>query len=67
MSQSIVLTVVSTEAMLHHQILLTRGTHTKLVKHLLGHALISMNLDRYSHRIPSMGRHVTDGMDEALG
>jgi len=25
-----------------------------------------MTLDRYSHWIPSMGRHAADGMDEAL-
>ena len=27
----------------------------------------SMTLDRYSHWIPSMGRHAAEGMDEALG
>jgi hypothetical protein len=26
-----------------------------------------MKLDRYSHLIPSMGRHAAKGMDEALG
>jgi len=26
-----------------------------------------MTLDRYSHWIPSMGRHAADGMDEVLG
>jgi hypothetical protein len=25
-----------------------------------------VTLDRYSHWIPSMGRHAADGMDEAL-
>ena len=39
----------------------------KLVQHLLGHASITMTLDRYSHWIPSMGRHAADGMDETLG
>ena len=48
-------------------LLLGRGVHPKLVQHLLGHASISMTLDRYSHWIPSMGRHAADGMDEALG
>ena len=48
-------------------LLLGRGIHPKLVQHLLGHASISMTLDRYSHWIPSMGRHAADGMDEALG
>jgi hypothetical protein len=35
--------------------------------YLLGHASITMTLDRYSQWIPSMGRHAADGMDEALG
>jgi integrase len=48
-------------------LLLGRGVHPKLVQHLLGHASITMTLDRYSHRIPSMGRHAAEGMDEALG
>jgi integrase len=48
-------------------ILLARGTHLNYVQHLLGHASIQLTLDRYSHWIPSMGRHAVDGMDEALG
>jgi len=48
-------------------LLLGRGVHPKLVQHLLGHASITMTLDRYSHWIPSMGRQAADGMDEALG
>jgi integrase len=48
-------------------LLLGREVHPKLVQHLLGHASITMTLDRYSHWIPSMGRHAADGMDEALG
>ena len=48
-------------------LLLGRGVHPKLVQHLLGHASITMTLDRYSHWIPSMGRHAADDMDEALG
>jgi integrase len=47
--------------------LLGRGVHPKLVQHLLGHASITMTLDRYSHWIPWMRRHGVDGMDEALG
>jgi integrase len=48
-------------------LLLGRGVHPKLVQHLLGHVSITMTLDRYSHWMPSMGRHAADGMDEALG
>ena len=47
-------------------LLLGRGVHPKLVQHLLGHASITMTLDRYSHRIPNMGRHAAKGMNEAL-
>ena len=49
------------------RLLLGRRVHPKLVQHLLGHASITMTLDRYSHWIPSMGRHAAEGMDEALG
>ncbi len=48
-------------------IVLARGSYPMLVQYLLGHASITMTLDRYSHWIPTMGRHAADGMDEALG
>jgi integrase len=51
-------------------LLLGRRVHPKLVQHLvhlLGHASITMTLDRYSHWILSMGRHAADGMAEVLG
>jgi integrase len=48
-------------------LLLGRSVHPKLVQHLLGHASITITLDRYSHWIPSMGRHAAEGMDKALG
>ena len=48
-------------------LLLGRGVHPKLVHHHLGHASITMNLDRYSHWIATMGRHAADGIDEPLG
>ena len=47
-------------------LLLSRGTHPKLVQHLLGHASIQLTLDRYSHWIPSMGRATASAMDDAL-
>jgi hypothetical protein len=34
---------------------------------LLGHASVQLTLDRYSHWMPSMGRHTASAMDEALG
>ena len=48
-------------------LLLGRGVHPKLVQNLLRHASVSMTLDRFSHWIPSMGRHAAEGMDKALG
>ena len=47
-------------------LLLSRGVHPTLVQHLLGHASITMTLDRYSHWMPSMGRATAAAMDEAL-
>jgi integrase len=47
-------------------LLLSHGTHPKLVQHLLGHASIQVTLDRYSHWMPSMGRATASAMDEAL-
>src|SRR5215211_75451 len=47
--------------------LISSGTQPMLVQYLHGRASITMTLDRYSHWIPSMGRHAADGMDEALG
>jgi integrase len=47
-------------------LLLAKGVHPKLVQHLLGHASITMTLDRYSHWIPSMGRATATAMDDAL-
>ena len=47
--------------------MLGRGVHPKFVQYLLRHASNTMTLDRYSHWIPTMGRHAADGMDEALG
>jgi integrase len=45
---------------------LGRCVHPKRVQHLLGHASITMALDRYSHLIASMGRHAANNTDEAL-
>src|SRR5215208_3171410 len=47
-------------------LLLSRGTHPKYVQQLFGHASIRLTLDRYSHWIPSIGRHAAEGIDEVL-
>jgi hypothetical protein len=46
--------------------LLSRGTHPKYVQQLLGHASMQLTLDRYSHWMPSMGKHTASAMDDAL-
>ena len=47
-------------------LLLTQGTHPKLVQELLGHATIAMTLDTYSHYLPSMGDQTVRAMEAAL-
>ncbi len=47
-------------------LLLSQGTHPKLVQELLGHATISMTLDTYSHFLPSMGDQTIRAMEAAL-
>jgi integrase len=46
-------------------LLLQQGTHPTLVQHLLGHASVSITLDRYSHRLPSMGDQTARTMERA--
>ncbi len=43
-----------------------QGLHPKNVQQLLGHASIQLTLDRYSHWMPTMGKHTASAMDEAL-
>jgi hypothetical protein len=40
--------------------------HPKFVQHLAGHASIQLTLDRYSHWMPTMGKHTASAMDEVL-
>jgi len=47
-------------------LLLSQGTHPKLVQELLGHATIAMTLDTYSHFLPSMGDQTAKAMEAAL-
>jgi integrase len=44
-------------------LLLSNGVHPKYVQHLAGHASIQLTFDRYSHWIPSMGKHTAGAMD----
>jgi len=47
-------------------LLLGQGIHPKVVQERLGHANISMTLDRYSHVIPGMQQAAADALDAAL-
>jgi integrase len=47
-------------------LLLAQGTHPKIVQERLGHADISMTLDRYSHVTPSMQREAADALDQLI-
>lgn len=48
-------------------LLLTQGVHPKLVSEMLGHANVSITLDRYSHAVPTMHREAARAMDALLG
>lgn len=47
-------------------LLLAEGVHPKIVQERLGHADISMTLNRYSHVMPGMQRQAADTLDAAL-
>ena len=47
-------------------LLLSQGTHPKVVQELLGHATIAITLDTYSHVMPSMGDQTAKAMENAL-
>lgn len=48
-------------------ILLSWGTHPKVVQEILGHSQISMTLHTYSHVLPSMQEYVTKRWDDDFG
>ncbi len=47
-------------------LLLAKGIHPKIVQERLGHADISMTLNRYSHATQDMQRAAADTLDEAF-
>lgn len=47
-------------------LLMAKGVHPKIVQERLGHADISMTLNRYSHVTPDMQRLAADTLDEAF-
>ena len=47
-------------------LLVSRGHHPKLVQELLGHASVTMTLQRYSHVLPGMREQTAAAMQAAL-
>jgi integrase len=47
-------------------LLLSKGTHPKIVQEMLGHANISMTLDTYSHVLPTMQDEAIAALEGAL-
>ena len=47
-------------------LLLSKGTHPKIVQEMLGHANISMTLDTYSHVMPTMQDEAIAALEGAL-
>jgi integrase len=47
-------------------ILLSRGTHPKIVQEMLGYATITQTMDTYSHVLPDMQDGATTAMQEAF-
>jgi integrase len=48
-------------------LLLSIGTHPKVVQELLGHGQISMTMDTYSHVMPTLQRDTMARLDDLLG
>jgi hypothetical protein len=47
-------------------LLLSKGTHPKIVQEMLGHATISQTMDTYSHVLPDMQEKAVNAMESAL-
>lgn len=48
-------------------LLLTQGTHAKVVQERLGHSTVALTLDVYSHVSPTMQAEATAAMERVLG
>lgn len=47
--------------------LLWRGVHPKVVQELLGHSIITVTLDLYSHVVPALHVEVAGHMEDLFG
>ncbi|HEY0754261.1 MAG TPA: site-specific integrase [Ktedonobacteraceae bacterium] len=48
-------------------IMLSKGTHPKVVQEILGHSQVNITMDVYSHVLPSMQEDVTKRWDDDFG
>jgi integrase len=58
--------VIESEAPQAATLLLAEGEHPKVVQELLGHAQVSITLDRYSHMTPRLMSNAAALMDRLL-
>lgn len=42
---------------------IAQGAHPKAIQERMGHASITITLDRYGHLFPALGRQVAEGLD----
>lgn len=47
----------------HASLLLRRGVHPKVVSERLGHSIVSITLDIYSHVLPGLQQEATHTLD----
>jgi integrase len=50
----------------HASLMLKQGTHPKIVQERLGHAIIQITLDTYSHVAPGLQQAAAQRFDEAF-
>ncbi|MFC1912947.1 tyrosine-type recombinase/integrase [Chloroflexota bacterium] len=50
----------------HTSLLLKKGTHPKIIQERLGHSLIVVTIDTYSHITPGLQEAVAQKFDEAF-
>lgn len=43
-----------------------QGVHAKAIQERMGHASVSVTLDRYGHLLPSLGERIAEGLDSAF-
>jgi integrase len=47
-------------------LVIEQGAHAKAIQERMGHASVSVTLDRYGHLLPSLGERIADGLDSSF-